>query len=247
MFIIGLIDDWREFSPFLKLFAEGIPTFLAIIFGIHTSIIYFPPFLNLIFSFLWILVVTNAINMLDIKDGLALGIIMICLSFFLILGVIKNDMGNFLLIAVFLGASIGIFIFNFPKAKLYLGDNGSLSLGFFLAVMAINFSYAKETTPFCLLTPVVILGLPLFDFSYVTLRRFVKKKSIFQKSQDHLAILMEKRGFKRNKILVTLWGLCFLFGISALAIQFAPFSISVLSFTFVFLLCIVIGLKFSKP
>lgn len=244
--LIGIFDDIKELSPALKLLGEFIPVVIALIFGIKINIIYFPPFLNIIFTILWLLVISNAINMLDIKDGLALGIILISLSIFFILGILKSDFTNIFITAAILGAGIGFFPFNFPKACAYLGDNGSLSLGLLMGLIAINFSYAKETNPLALVTPIVILGLPLLDFSYVTLRRFLKGKSIFQKSPDHLAILMEKAGYGKIKILISLWILSLLFGLAALVIQFGPFKYGLISLLTAIMLFLIIGYKFLK-
>lgn len=246
MFVLGFWDDQRELSPYIKLFFQILIFSTAIFLGIRTEIIYLPHFLNVFITICWMLMITNAFNFLDIMDGLCLGIMLIVSLALTIIGAINFQPLN-LLFALFIFASLlGFFPFNYKEAFAYLGDSGSLSLGFLISVLTISFRYAGEANPLALLTPLVILGLPIFDFSYVTLRRLLKRRSILRKSSDHLALLMEKKGMARSKVVNKLWLLGFGFSFSALVIQFGSFVFGILALIFALLLSVKMAIRYYR-
>lgn len=222
MFVLGFIDDNRELSPYLKLIFQMLIVAVVIYLGVVTKIIYIHPILNYVITFIWLMILTNAFNFLDIMDGLCVGIIAIISGGFLVMGLLNFQPLNLFLATVIFFASLGFLPYNFRSARAYLGDSGSLSLGLLLGMLSISFHYAREHNPWALLTPVVIMGLPLFDFMYVTIRRILQGKSIFKKSRDHLAILMQDDGLSPAIAVKKFYFISIMFVLPALALQFAP-------------------------
>jgi len=245
MFILGFVDDYREFSPYLKLLSQALIVILAIYLGIVTKIIYIHPTLNYIITFLWLMIILNAFNFLDILDGLATGIILIIAGGFSFIGLLNFQPFNLLFAFIIFFSVLGFLPFNYRSAKAYLGDSGSLSLGMLLGMLSISFSYAREQNPWALFTPVVIMGLPFFDFIYVTARRIFQGKSIFKKSPDHLAILMQDEGMTSFSIVKKFHFICFLFVLSALALQFSSLLIgAVVVLVYAMFLFFYLGVKY---
>ncbi len=245
MFILGFIDDYREFSPYLKLIFQILIVVVAIYLGVVTKIVYIHPVLNYVVTFIWLIILTNAFNFLDILDGLCVGVITIISGGFLVTGLLNFQPLNLFLVTVTFFAVLGFLPYNLRSAKAYLGDSGSLSLGLLLGMLSISYSYAREQNPWALFTPVIIMGLPLFDFMYVTIRRVLQGKSIFKKSRDHLAILMEDNGLSPFAAVRKFYFISILFVLSALALQFASllwWAIIIMGYaTFLFLY---LGIKY---
>jgi UDP-GlcNAc:undecaprenyl-phosphate GlcNAc-1-phosphate transferase len=213
MLIFGIIDDWRELSVLAKFLAQIIATTLLVIFGIRTQIIYVGGFLNLVITYIWVLAITNAFNHLDILDGLAAGIaILVGLSFFAI-GILNHQSVIIILSLVLTSATFSFFIFNFPPARIYMGNCGSHFLGFTLSAIALAISYAPLERNIALYSPLLILGLPIFDTAFLILMRIIKNKLPFRKSNDHLALRLLNLGFSKEKTLWVMlaWGLFFSF------------------------------------
>ena len=220
MFLLGFIDDYKHLSPYPKSIAEIFVILLALFMGFKTEIIYFPGYLNYLVSLVWILILSNEFNFLDIMDGLSLGSVIVISLTFTIIGLINFQPFNLLFAAIVLASCLGFFPYNYRKASAYLGDSGSLSLGLLMAILAISFSYTREDRPMVLLTPVIIFGLPIFDFLYLTIRRAWKRKSILRKSPDHLVILMHINGASRKRIIYKFWLISAGFASTALLLQF---------------------------
>ncbi len=211
MFLFGIVDDWKELSVIAKFSAQLIATVVLMSFGIKAQIVYIGNIPNAIITFLWVIGITNAFNHLDVTDGLAAGTaIMVSLSLFIIASI--NHDPSIALLALILTASVlACFAYNFPPAKIYLGNTGSHFLGFLMAGMALAISYAPMHRKIALLSPLVILGLPIFDTAFLILVRLIKKKLPFNKSNDHLALKLFAKGYSKKKTLLIMLALCFSF------------------------------------
>ncbi|MCM8784042.1 MAG: undecaprenyl/decaprenyl-phosphate alpha-N-acetylglucosaminyl 1-phosphate transferase [Candidatus Omnitrophica bacterium] len=198
VFLLGMIDDLKELKAWQKFLGEMvIVLFFLFISNLTTEVIYLPRFVNFFITLFWILGITNAFNLLDIQDGLSTGVSFLISLAFLYLA---YPTGNKIVVEISLLLSsslLAILIFNFPPAKIYLGDSGSLSLGYIFSILAILISYAKASHEIALLSPIFILGFPIFDTVFVSLRRLSKGKSIFKRSDDHFIICLLK---KRNQL-----------------------------------------------
>ncbi|MBU0503485.1 MAG: undecaprenyl/decaprenyl-phosphate alpha-N-acetylglucosaminyl 1-phosphate transferase [Candidatus Omnitrophica bacterium] len=219
MFISGIIDDQYELSIKSKLIAQGIAVFILVLFNVRTQIAYIGTPLNILITFVWVIGITNAVNHLDIIDGLAALTALIIDIAFLIIGFAKGDVNTIIMTLALGGALSSLLIFNLPPAKIYMGNSGSHFLGFVLAVIAISISYAHLDKPIALLSPLLILGLPIFDTIFLIIRRIRRSLSPFNKSDDHFAFGFRKLGFSNKKTLIFMLTLTCFFTFSGILLS----------------------------
>jgi UDP-GlcNAc:undecaprenyl-phosphate GlcNAc-1-phosphate transferase len=217
MLIFGVVDDLRELSIANKFLAQIIVTSLLVLFGIRAQIVHFGNALNIIITFLWVLGITNAFNHLDILDGLAAGIAVIVSLALFVICVLNNDFATAILTLALTGAALSFLIYNLPPARLYMGNSGSHFLGFVLSAIALVISYAPMQRKIALLSPLLVLGFPVFDTAFLILMRTIKKSLPFKKSNDHLALKIIALGYSKKKsllimlILTLFFSLCGIF------------------------------------
>jgi len=201
MLVFGIFDDWRELSITAKFIVEIIATLLLVIFGVKTQIVGLGAAGNIIITFIWVLAVTNAFNHLDVMDAVAgLSALVIGAGLFLI-AVLNVDITTALLTCILCGVSFSFLLFNLPPARVYLGNSGSHFLGFVFAGIALIISYAPLERRVALISPMLILGLPLYDTFFLVVARMVKGKIPFKKSNDHLALRFRILGFSQRKVI----------------------------------------------
>jgi UDP-GlcNAc:undecaprenyl-phosphate GlcNAc-1-phosphate transferase len=211
MLFLGIIDDLKELSVVQKFLAQSFCAILLILFGVRTDIMYLGFWGNALITFIWIIGMTNAFNLLDILDGLAAGTALIVSSAFLLIGFLTPDLNVQVLSLILCAVSAGFLIFNFPPAKVYLGNSGSHFLGLLLASVALITHYASQENAFALLSPVMILGLPIVDTVLLILFRVIKRKAPFKKSRDHLALKIGALGLSPLVTILVMYLLCFIF------------------------------------
>ncbi len=200
--IAGVIDDIRELSVAQKFLVQTIAAFTLILFGVKTNIGFIGTAPNLLFSFLWIIGITNAVNLLDVMDGLAAMTSIPVLLCFAVLSFLKNDITTLVLSLTLAGAILGFLVYNLPPARIYMGNSGSHFLGLLLAAIALTARYATPENKVGLFAPFLILGFPIFDTVFLVLMRIKKGKSAFSKSNDHLALRYLKQGHSKGKTLL---------------------------------------------
>lgn len=246
MLIFGIIDDLKEFSVKAKFLVQFAAICLLILFGVKTQIVAIGNLLNLIITFVWVFAITNAVNHLDVMDGLA-GIIGLIISFaFLTISGFNNDIKTAILSLSLAGAILGFLKYNIPQAKIYMGNSGSHFIGFILAAIAIVISYAPLERKIALFSPLVILGFPIFDTGLLILRRITQKKSAFKKSDDHLALILLKAGWPKDKILASMFFLCLFFCASGVALSQLSNLFGTIIIEFVALISLVLVVKTEK-
>ncbi|MCX5698314.1 MAG: MraY family glycosyltransferase [Candidatus Omnitrophica bacterium] len=211
MLFFGVIDDLRELSVAQKFLTQSFCAILLISFGIKTNIMYFGFWGNALITFFWIVGMTNAFNLLDIMDGLAAGTALIVSSAFLLIGFLSPDLNVQILSLILCAVSAGFLIFNLPPAKVYLGNSGSHFFGLLIASVALITHYASGENVFALLSPVMILGLPIMDTILLIIFRVIKKKAPFKKSSDHLALKIGALGLSPSVTILVMYLLCFIF------------------------------------
>jgi len=244
--ISGVIDDWRELSISAKFFIQIIATFLLILFGIKTQIVYIGNIPNLIITLIWILAITNAFNHLDVIDGLAAGCAMIASLSFFIVAFLNSDTGSAILSLILTAVTLSCFIYNFPPAKIYMGNSGSHFLGFILAAIALAISYAPMERKIALLSPLLILGFPIFDTIFLILMRTKKAKSIFKKSNDHLALRFIRWGYSKNKTLLFMLSLSLYFSFSGVCLSQVSNALGIIIIVLVSIVGLALNQKMSK-
>ena len=209
MTLLGWLDDRHELRPVLKFAGQVLVAGLVAASGVRITL--FVP--NVFFSFaitvLWIVTVTNALNFLDNMNGLCAGLGVIAAA---LLGVKAALLDQYLVASVaFLavGALLGFLPFNFPRASVFLGDSGSHLTGFLLAVLAIlpHFHSPKHPRPLAVLTPLLVLAVPLADLVWVVLLRWRVGRPFYIGDTNHLSHRLVRRGFSRTQAVVLIWAI----------------------------------------
>jgi UDP-GlcNAc:undecaprenyl-phosphate GlcNAc-1-phosphate transferase len=246
MLIFGAFDDKKELSVRAKFIVQVISASLLIFFGIRTRIVYIGDFLNIIITFIWIIGMTNAFNLLDIMDGLAAGVAIIASLAFMFVSLLNGDVNTLVLSLILVGATSSFLIYNLPPAKVYMGNSGSHFLGFILATVALMISYATLEKKIALLSPLLVLGLPILDTIFLIFIRISKKKLPFNKSRDHLALRFLALGYSKRKTLLIMLSLGILFSMSGAIVSQANNILSIIIVIFMLLISIILAKKISK-
>jgi len=237
IFLIGLFDDLKEFSLLKKVFLQIAIIALFLVWGKPIQIYCLPLWGNYLISFLWIIGVMNVFNLLDIGDGFCAGVSLIAaLAFFTALFIGSNIITAGLFAAL-CGALLSFLIFNFPPAKIMLGNSGSHFLGFLFAILSMHGDYATLNNPLSILVPLVILAFPMIDTLYLIIARF--KKGIFplEKSDDHIFLKLLSMGKGIRPALIEVYLVTLLWGISGI---FLIFGLNIL-----FLIAVILAVFFS--
>ncbi len=212
IFILGFIDDYFNLNPFVKLSGQILIVFIFLNKIEHIYLINFFEnyYINFFITLFWMLFVINAINLIDGVDGLAAG-----LSFLLFTSVasisIQNHYIDLLTFSLIFASSLIIFLrFNISPAKVFLGDSGSLYLGFVISAVSL-FVYSKTLISYSFLVPVMFLLIPLLDVVRVAFKRVKTGKNIFQADKEHIHHKLLEYGFSDRQVLLLLYSLtCFI-------------------------------------
>lgn len=240
---LGIVDDVRELSPRVKIVVELIVISVLISFGISTKIAFLPVWINYLITALWILYVTNAFNLLDIMDGLTSGIVIIISMTLLMICVVNRDISSGVILLALLGSHLGFLRYNYPPAKLYMGDTGSLFSGFVLAVVAINISYAPLERPIALMAPVMAMSLPIYDAFFLILMRIKANKSIFSKTNDHFVFRLQTMNNCAHKSIWLMYSISLFIALASLAVVFMSNKVGLISIIAVLIVFIFAGRK----
>ena len=189
--MVGLIDDFGIMSPYQKLLGETLAALVLIKSGIYIKLVVLPTWIAIPLTVLWILAVTNALNIIDILDGLASGIALIAALAIAFANVMANRTSVAFLCLVLAGALAGFLRYNFHPAKIYLGDAGALFIGFMLAALSMNAGYTRMNM-LAVISPVLILGIPLFDLGLVIWIRWRNGIPVTKGSPDHFALRLRR-------------------------------------------------------
>lgn len=241
--ILGLADDIKDLKPLSKIIVELLAIGLLMLFGTITKISFLPVWLNILVTCIWVLLITNAFNLLDIADGLTSGLVIIISLTLLIISLVNKDIFSGIMLAALIGAHLGFLRYNYPPAKIYMGDAGSLLSGFLLAGIAINISYAPLEKPVALITPILAMSLPIYDTLFLIIMRLRRKKPIFSKSGDHFTLRLVTIGYSVRRSIWIMYLFSIFLAISSLIVVFTPNATGVLTAMIVLLVFIVIGRK----
>ncbi|MBI3988604.1 MAG: undecaprenyl/decaprenyl-phosphate alpha-N-acetylglucosaminyl 1-phosphate transferase [candidate division NC10 bacterium] len=214
LLILGLVDDRQGMNPWTKLLGQTIAAASAVLAGIQISFL-FTPYLNIPITLLWIVGITNTFNLLDNMDGLSAGVAFIAASTFAVLASRYAEVGPEQLPAVvaaisLAGACLGFLVYNLKPASIFMGDAGSLVVGYVLASVAALGSWKSPTTPTSVLIPLLVLAYPIFDTILVTILRWRRGLPIFQGGKDHSSHRLVSLGLSELEVvlLIYLFSLC---------------------------------------
>lgn len=227
--VTGLLDDIFELTPMQKTLGLTLAALeIYFVAGIKISTVSIPylgvfdlGWLGLPMTILWILAITNAVNLIDGLDGLASGVSIISLttigiiSYFFLPNSVEVPMVIFTLIA----AIVGFFPYNFYPATIFLGDTGALFLGFMISVLSLQ--GLKNATFITVITPMLILGVPITDTVYAMIRRKFNKQKISSADKMHLHHRLLSLGFTHRGTVLTIYALAMVFSFIALLMNYA--------------------------
>ncbi|MEO0293126.1 MAG: MraY family glycosyltransferase [candidate division WOR-3 bacterium] len=221
IFLLGLFDDVRPYSRYLKLFFQFLIGIFTVWAGFRMRIVSLPTSINIILSIFWIVGITNAFNIIDVMDGIAAGVGFFSALSFVFISAFGT--GNYPIIALTLaGSCLGFLPFNLPKAKIFMGDSGSLFLGYILSVVALITRYSFGN-PISIFVPLLILFIPIFDTFYVISLRITKKQNPLRGSHDHFVLKLKASGLPIPSIVAIIY-------LSTIALCEASFIITLLTF-----------------
>ena len=225
VFGLGLFDDFRPLAPATKLVGQILAATLVVSFGYIIDFFDWS-ILNIILTFIWIVGITNAINLLDNMDGLAAGVSLIAAGF---LSFFFWQAGTTSLLVASLalfGAILGFLIFNFPPASIFMGDSGSLFLGFTLAAIAIARTKLASNVFAVMGVPILILLLPILDTLLVTTTRILRGQSPVQGGSDHTSHRLVAFGLTERQAVLVLYAIAILAGIVGTVLESLDYALS---------------------
>lgn len=224
IFALGLIDDLKELGPQTRLVAEIAAGVLLYLAGFHFNAA-LPRLLDLAIVVFWVVGITNAMNLLDNMNGLCAGTAVIALVFRFAFFVKDGNTDGAIASAVFLGAILGFLIFNFPRASIFMGDAGSLLIGFTLAALNLTSgeSYSKGLFS-VLFFPVVALAIPIFDTAFVSVVRMFSGRPVSQGGRDHTSHRLVAVGLSETAAVLVLHGISLVSGTIAFVFYQIGFS-----------------------
>ncbi len=233
MFTLGLYDDLKHMTPPAKLVGQILAATLVIFQGYTTN--FFTPRLanhiiaqipNIVLTYLWLVGISNAINLLDNMDGLAAGIAFIAAGFLSYFAWTSGNVGLLFVTLSLAGSILGFLIFNFPPASIFMGDSGSMFLGFTLAVVAIA-RQPRASNVFAVMgVPTLMFLLPILDTAFVTITRLLRGQSPAKGGRDHTSHRLIAFGLTERQAVTILYGVAVTAGIVGILIESLQYWLS---------------------
>ncbi len=219
---LGILDDTRGVTPKVKLLGQIVVALSVIPFGLQVEFVTNPVHSGVIalgwwgipLTVFWLVAVTNAVNLIDGLDGLAAGIAAIAALTMSIISWTQGQTAAMVISLILLASVLGFLPYNFHPARIFLGDTGSMFLGFTLAATAI-IGLTKSATAVSVLIPIVILGIPLFDTAFAVFRRYRNRQPIFYPDKQHLHHRLLEAGLSHRWAVLTVYGVNLVLGASA--------------------------------
>jgi UDP-GlcNAc:undecaprenyl-phosphate/decaprenyl-phosphate GlcNAc-1-phosphate transferase len=226
MFAVGLYDDFKHINPPVKLIFQILAATIVIFFGNITIEFFRWPIANILLTFFWLVGITNAINLLDNMDGLAGGVALITAGFLSIF-FWRTGYPELLVLSLALcGSILGFLVFNFPPAKIFMGDSGSMFLGFSLAVLAIA-RHTQASNIFAIIgVPTLVLLLPILDTGLVAITRILRGQSPAVGGKDHTSHRLVAFGLSERQAVLVLYGIAIVSGIASIGLEALDYDLS---------------------
>ena len=248
IFIVGLVDDYNGMKAWVKFICQIGCASVVYMMGIRVDLLFGHHFgagttwsmvISFVVTIIWIVGITNTINLIDGLDGLAAGVCAIASIAIAYTAYIHGMYAVTLAMLALAGSALGFLPFNFNPAGIFMGDSGSLYLGFMLATISI-IGPVKSATIVATIVPVLVLGLPIFDVAFAILRRLVNKKPIMSADKAHLHHRLIDSGMGVKRSVLMLYGISGIMGIAAIVFSrdffFEAFGLFFIAMLFIFLL-----------
>ncbi len=228
MFVTGLVDDLFAIRPISKLIFQVMATGILILGGFQ-FLAGAPFWISIPLTFLWVIGITNAVNLLDNMDGLAAGIAGIAALILAIFAYVIGNPAHIFFLAPVAGAALGFLIFNFKPARIFMGDCGSLFLGYSVAAggLLLQNDVGTAGTISILLLPIAVTAVPIFDTTLVTLGRIISGRSVSEGGRDHSSHRLVFLGLSERAAVLSLYGISILFGGLGVLFQFVELHLFV--------------------
>lgn len=229
MFFFGLIDDRFEFKPYQKLIAQLAMAGVVVYFGLvlpwtGSEVV------NIAITFVWLVGITNAVNLLDNMDGLAAGISAFAAIFLAINFYQNHQMAETLALSIFAGALLGFLIYNHNPASIFMGDCGSMFIGWFLASTALLSGTGggrSRSVVAVLAVPVLVLFVPIFDTTFVAVMRKLAGRNPMKGGRDHTSHRLVALGLSEKRAVWLLWSLALGSGLLGLLVRHVALDVSI--------------------
>ena len=219
LFLLGLWDDKKHLGPFFKLGVQFMVAVAAAFFAdVRVEFFIDNKIITSLLSAIWIVLMINAFNFLDNMDGLSAGIAVITSSILFTAAALNGQVFIGGLALIFIGTLLGFLVFNFPPAKIFMGDAGSLVIGFFIALLSLRTTYYNEALSgrwYPVFMPLIVMAVPLYDFISVTMLRICQGKSPFVGDTQHFSHRIRKHGFSDMQTVMILYLATLCTGLSA--------------------------------
>ncbi len=220
--LLGLIDDVHPFRASLKFVAQIFVALGVVAMGVGIELLSFPlgglqlpPVVGVVFTVVWFVGITNAFNLLDGADGVATGSAFFSATAVFIMSVAFGHPGIGLVAAALAGSLLGFLPFNFPPARAFLGDSGSMFTGFLLAGLAVEGS-TKGPTLVAIAVPLVAFAVPVFDTTVTMVRRLLRGQPLFQRDQGHVHHRLQQFGYSPRQVAGMMYGASAVFALLAM-------------------------------
>jgi UDP-GlcNAc:undecaprenyl-phosphate GlcNAc-1-phosphate transferase len=206
MSFLGLWDDRWGVRPMLKLSAQFLGALFLVQSGIRVALPFLPVWANIGLTLIWLVGVTNAFNLLDNMDGLSGGVAAIAAAFFVLMSAFSGQYLVGALSAAVLGACVGFLVYNYNPASIFMGDSGSLFLGFLLAAIGIKLRFPDNVTFVTWMIPLLVLAIPLFDTTLVVLSRLRRGLNpLTTPGKDHTSHRLVAMNMTQREAVLTLY------------------------------------------
>ncbi len=224
IYIVGVVDDLKGLPPKVKFLLQIACACVVFAYGIRISFVtnhfgaghgYLPFAVSFIITILWIVGITNTINLIDGLDGLAAGVAAVASFAIAYTAYIHGMYTVTMAMLACAGGALGFLPFNFHPAKIFMGDAGSLFLGFMLASVSI-IGPVKGAAILATIVPVLVLGVPIFDTAFAIFRRIVNKRPIMEADKGHLHHRLMAAGMGQRRSVLTLYGISAVMGVAAI-------------------------------
>ena len=227
LFLVGLVDDLIHIKPYQKLIGQILGSAYVVYYGLSLpwtgSVL-----LNMALAIFWLIGITNAINLLDNMDGLASGIAIIAGGFLAVSFMNSGQYTEALIMLVFAGGLLGFLVYNSNPASIFMGDCGSMFVGFFLASSALMHVSGGRSRSFLpvLVVPILVLFIPIFDTTFVTVLRKLSGRAASQGGRDHTSHRLVALGMSERHAVLMLYGFAALSGLLAIVVQRTRLDVS---------------------
>ncbi len=245
---LGIVDDIHSLSPRLKLLGQLLASVVLVSFGVYVKFLSNPlgegmldlGWLGVLVTIIWLVGITNAVNLIDGLDGLASGWSAISALTMALTSLLSGELWAGVL-AVFLAmAALGFLKHNFHPASIFMGDTGSMFLGFALGALSIM-SFSKGATVMTVFIPILILGVPIFDTSFAIFRRVRSHKPVFQADKGHLHHRLLSLGLSHRQTVLVIYGITLVFSALALLLTLLTTTQSIILLLIVLVLILLLA------